>query len=46
MRKLLITLSAALVVAASLLVLRNELHARPATQCGFWGEMEAGMSCR
>ncbi|MGY3615123.1 hypothetical protein [Bradyrhizobium sp. USDA 10063] len=46
MRKLLVTLSAALLVGASLLVLRNELHARPATQCGFWGEMEAGMSCR
>jgi hypothetical protein len=51
-----IVLSAALLVAAILLVFRDELQARgphrlnrvaePATQCGFWGDMSAGMSCR
>ena len=47
---------AVLVAAAILLAFRNELHARdphrlnqPAeavTECGFWGDMSAGMSCR
>jgi hypothetical protein len=51
-----IVLSAALLAAAILLVFRDELHARgprqlnrtagPATECGFWGDMSAGMSCR
>jgi hypothetical protein len=43
-----ILLSAALLAAAILLVFRNELHARgpSETQCGFWGEMSAGMSCQ
>jgi hypothetical protein len=49
-------LLAVLVAAAILLEFRNELHAhvphrlnRPAetvTECGFWGDMSAGMSCR
>jgi hypothetical protein len=51
-----ILLSAVLLAAAILLVFRDELHARdphrlnglaePVTECGFWGSMEAGMSCR
>jgi hypothetical protein len=51
-----IILSAALLAAAILLVCRDELHARGphrlnrtaelATECGFWGDMSAGMSCR
>ena len=45
-----ILLSAALLVAAILLVFRNELHARGGaesiTECGFWGPMSAGMSCQ
>jgi hypothetical protein len=44
-----ILLSAALLVAAILLVFRDDLHARiggEVKQCGFWGDMEAGMSCR
>jgi hypothetical protein len=51
-----IWLAAALLVAAILLVFRDELHARgphllnrqaePATQCGFWGPMSAGLSCQ
>ena len=49
-----IALSAAFLAAAILLVFRDELHARgprhltaePATECGFWGDMSAGMSCR
>jgi hypothetical protein len=43
-----ILLSVALLAAAILLVFRDELHAHsePVTQCGFWGSMEAGMSCR
>jgi hypothetical protein len=49
-------LSAALLVAAALLVFVREPQARdprhlnrvaePTTQCGFWGDMSAGMSCR
>jgi hypothetical protein len=48
-------LSAALLVAAILLIFRDELHARgphqlnrlaEPTECGFWGPMSAGMSCR
>ena len=43
-----ILLSVALLVAAILLVFRDELHAHsePVTECGFWGDMSAGMSCR
>jgi hypothetical protein len=51
-----ILLSAALLAAAILLAFRDELHAHgprllnrpaePATECGFWGEMAAGMSCQ
>ena len=47
--RLVSALAAALLVAAILLVFRDELHARmgePMKQCGFWGDMEAGMSCR
>jgi hypothetical protein len=54
--RLSILLSAALLVGAVLLLFRDELQARdphglnglaePATQCGFWGDMSAGMSCR
>jgi hypothetical protein len=49
-------LSAALLAASILLVFRSELHARgphllnreaaPATECGFWGDMSAGITCR
>jgi hypothetical protein len=44
-----ILLAAALAVAAILLVFRDDLHAgigEPVKQCGYWGDMEAGMSCR
>jgi hypothetical protein len=51
-----ILLSAALLAAAILVTFRDELHARgphrphrlvePVTECGFWGDMAAGMSCR
>jgi hypothetical protein len=43
-----ILLSVALLAAAILLVFRDELLARSeaVTQCGFWGSMEAGMSCQ
>jgi hypothetical protein len=51
-----IVLSAALLAAAILLVFRGDVHARgphhlnrlaePATECGFWGDMAAGMFCR
>jgi hypothetical protein len=51
-----ILLAAALLAAAVLLVFRGELHAHgpnrlnrpaePLTECGFWGDMAAGMSCR
>jgi hypothetical protein len=47
-----ILLSAALLAAAILLIFHDQLHARgphhrePATECGFWGDMSAGMSCR
>ena len=45
--RLSVLLSAALLGAAILLVFRNELQARdPQTQCGYWDEMDAGMSCR
>ena len=50
MRKL--PILAALLAAAILFLFGNELHARgphrlePATQCGFWDDMSAGMSCR
>jgi hypothetical protein len=54
--RLSILLSAALLIGAVLLVFRDELQARnphhlnrlaePVTQCGFWGDMSAGMSCR
>jgi hypothetical protein len=34
--------------AEILLVFRDDLHARTGEpkECGFWGDMEAGMSCR
>jgi hypothetical protein len=51
-----ILLAAALLAAAILVAFRDELHARgphrlnrlaePVTECGFWGDMAAGMSCR
>jgi hypothetical protein len=51
-----ILLSAVLLAAAILLAFRDELHARgprllnrsaePVTECGFWGDMAAGMSCQ
>jgi len=44
-----ILLAAVLLVAAILLVFRGDLRAHigePVKQCGFWGDMEAGMSCR
>jgi len=45
-----ILVSAALLAAAILVVFNGRLDARghhhPATECGFWGPMEAGMSCR
>jgi hypothetical protein len=43
-----IVLAAALLGAALLLVFRGDLHARigDPKQCGFWDDMEAGMSCR
>jgi hypothetical protein len=56
MHRFSVLLSAALLAAAILLVFRDELHAHgphslnrlaePVTQCGFWGDMSAGMSCR
>ena len=45
-------LSAALLATAILMAFRDELHARghhrlnQPTECGFWGDMAAGMSCR
>jgi len=46
--RLSILLAAALLAAAMLLVFRDEIYARnePVPQCGFWGDMEAGTSCR
>jgi len=44
-----ILLSAALLAAAILVTFHDELHARGPhrlTECGFWGDMAAGMSCR
>jgi len=51
-----ILLSVALLVVAALVVFRDELQARnprhlnriaaPTTECGFWGDISAGMSCR
>jgi hypothetical protein len=51
-----ILLSAVLLAAAILMAFRDELHARgphrlnrpaePVTECGFWGDMAAGMSCQ
>jgi hypothetical protein len=51
-----ILLSAALLAAAIMMAFRDELHARgpgllnrpaePVTECGFWGDMAAGMSCQ
>jgi hypothetical protein len=45
-----IAVSALLLAAATLLVFNDRLHARgphhPMTACGFWGPMEAGMSCQ
>jgi hypothetical protein len=54
--RIFILLSAVLLAAVILLLFRDELHARgphhlnsaaaPATECGFWGDMSAGMSCQ
>jgi hypothetical protein len=46
--RLSILLAAALLAAAILLVFRDEIHARNelVPQCGFWGDVKAGMSCR
>jgi hypothetical protein len=54
--RLLIVLSAALLAAAILVVFHGDLSARdprdlnriavPPTQCGYWGDMSEGMSCR
>jgi hypothetical protein len=44
-----IIVSAVFFAAATLLVLNDRLHAgprHPVTACGFWGPMEAGMSCQ
>jgi hypothetical protein len=50
-----VLLSAVLMAAAILLVFKDDLHARDPhrlnrlaepTECGFWGPMSAGMSCR
>jgi hypothetical protein len=45
-----IIVSAVLLAAAALLIFNGRLHARgpyhPSTECGFWGPMEAGMSCQ
>ena len=45
-----ILLSAAVLATAILVVFRGNVHARGphhlTTECGFWGPMEAGMSCR
>ena len=47
-----ILLSAVLLAVAILLVFKDELHAHDPhglaepTECGFWGPMSAGMSCR
>jgi len=45
-----IVVTAVLLAASILLVFNGRLHARgphhPATECGFWGPMEEGMSCR
>jgi hypothetical protein len=52
----LILLFVAVLAGVILLAWRNELHAHgpqhlnqlgaPLTECGFWGDMSAGMSCR
>jgi len=45
-----IVVSAVLFAAAILLAFNGRLDARgphhPVTECGFWGPMEAGMSCQ
>jgi hypothetical protein len=51
-----IVLFAAVFAVAVLLIFRGDLHARnprelnrlaePTTECGFWGSMADGMSCR
>ncbi|CAN0428849.1 unnamed protein product [Phaeothamnion confervicola] len=45
-----IIVSAVLLGASILLAFNGRLHARgphpPATECGFWGPMEAGLSCQ
>jgi hypothetical protein len=45
-----IVVTAMLLAATILLVFNGRLDARgprhPTTECGFWGPMEAGMSCR
>jgi hypothetical protein len=54
--RLAILLSAALLAAAIIMAFLGELHAHGphrlnrmaehVTECGFWGDMAAGMSCR
>jgi hypothetical protein len=48
MRRLYILLSVTLLVGTLLLVVRSELNAqsRSVTECGFWSDMEAGLSCQ
>jgi hypothetical protein len=48
MRRLYILLSVTFLVGTLLLVVRSELNAqsRPVTECGFWSDMEAGLSCQ
>ena len=45
-----IVVTAILLATTVLLVFNGRLDARgprhPTTECGFWGPMEAGMSCR
>jgi hypothetical protein len=45
-----ILIAAVLLAAAALLIFNGHLQARgshhPMTACGFWGPMEAGMSCQ
>jgi len=45
MRSLLLT-SVFIALALVLLHQANHAHAGEPTRCGFWGPMEAGMSCR
>jgi hypothetical protein len=44
--KPIILLSVAILAGIILLARRDELKASPITECGFWGAMSEGMSCR